>query len=308
MTWNKVELGENFELTISPCLESKFKALKARAAPQDTGYRRAMEEGRVGYQKRGRETHNRNLEGSGDMVHNTKLKRHLQLDKQNYAPLIHNFVRHRDNNKWVITRSDIPQCLKFHLLGHCWKKFDFGHKDLNPREEQGMEALINMAKDLQISQRRNSGGMCSPQRGQDGRFWNAELPLTSADESQKGIVQIKGPKKIVQIKGPEKMKVPKKLYTKSRKEKAKEKLKAQDVLKGLQVESGKSTQPPATAKKNHQPPTHSPTSSEANSSISIPEASTSSSSMAANIVASIIANLPPGKKIIRKGEESSVQT
>ena len=35
--WNKVELGENFELTLPPCLESKFKALKQRSAPQDAG-------------------------------------------------------------------------------------------------------------------------------------------------------------------------------------------------------------------------------------------------------------------------------
>ena len=168
--WNKVELGEHFELTLPQCLESKFKALKPRAAPQDAGYGRALEEGRGSHQKRGRDTFNRNPEDRGEIAHNTKLKRHLQLDKQDYAPLIHNFVKHRDNKKWVPTRSDIPRCLKFHLLGHCWEKCDFGHEDLNPREEQGMETLINMAKDLKVSQRRQPGGMRSPERRQGGRF------------------------------------------------------------------------------------------------------------------------------------------
>ena len=97
--WNKVELGENFELTLPLCLESKFKALKPQAAPQDAGYGRTLGEGRGSHQKRGRDTFNRNPEDHGEVAHNTKFKRHLQLDKQDYAPLIHNFFKHRDNKK-----------------------------------------------------------------------------------------------------------------------------------------------------------------------------------------------------------------
>ena len=165
--WNKVELGENFDITLPPCLESKLR--KNRPLPQDAGYGRAPDDGRGGNLKRGRENYNRNQEDRGEVAHNHKTKKQLLLDKQEYAPLIHNFVRHRDNKRWVPTRGGIPKCLKFHLLGHCWEKCNFGHEDLNAREEQGMETLINMAKDLKMSQRRQGGNGRDDQRGNGNR-------------------------------------------------------------------------------------------------------------------------------------------
>ena len=108
--WNKVELGENVEITLPPCLYVKLRDQKTRALPQDAGYSGAPEDGRGGYQKRGRDNFNRNPEDRGEVSHNHKVKRQLMLDKNEYAPLIHNFVRHRDNKRWVPTRGGVPRC------------------------------------------------------------------------------------------------------------------------------------------------------------------------------------------------------
>ena len=112
-------------------------------------------------------------------------------------------------------------------------------------------------------------------------------PPTGADGSEKNVV--------VPPTGPEKLKVPEKLYTKNRKEKAKEKLKAQDVLKDLQVESGKSTQPSAIGQPNHQHKI-SPTSTKAKNYIPTYGAPPSPSTLAANIIAAIVTKPLTDKK------------
>ena len=90
-----------------------------------------------------------------------------------------------------------------------------------------------------------------------------------------------------------------KLYTKNQKEKANEKLKAQDVLKDLQVDNGKSTQPSVAGTKKHQPPT-SQTSPTAKSYIFTSKSPTSPSSLAANIFTSLVTQTSIGKKLSEK--------
>ena len=116
------------------------------------------------------------------------------------------------------------------------------------------------------------------QRGNGGRRWNAESTPTDVDGSEKIVVP---------PKGPEKLKVPEKLYTKNRKEKAKEKLKAQYVLKDLQVESGKSSQTSPIRQANHLHK-NSPSPTKAKKSIPTYREPPSPSTLAANIIASII--------------------
>ena len=168
--WLKVELGEIFDITFPPCLDRKLKVREAHqgagyrfggggGALQDAGHR--FEGGGGGgfdSNKRGREQQFKKNGNLGETVHNKKLKKNLMIKGDKYGSLIHNFISFRDNKKWVPTRHEIPLCLKYHCVRYCKEKCMFEHKELNAKEEDGVETLFNKARDLKISDRKKSGG------------------------------------------------------------------------------------------------------------------------------------------------------
>ena len=154
--WSKVEMGENFEITLPPCLETKFKKVHL-GAPQDSGYGKFQSPGGRHGVKRGQDHYGRNQEDKGAVVHNLNPVKSLMVVPSEFASIIHNFVKHRENKKWVPTRNGIPVCLKLHCTGYCFEKCNFGHEALNPQEEHGLDTLVKRAKDFKASQRQQNG-------------------------------------------------------------------------------------------------------------------------------------------------------
>ena len=74
----------------------------------------------------------------------------MLVGTQDYALIIHNFVKHRENKKWVPIWNGVPRCVQYHCTGHCWENCEFGHEELNPAEEQGMYILVQKYKALKM--------------------------------------------------------------------------------------------------------------------------------------------------------------
>ena len=98
LIWSKVEMGENFEITLPPCLEEKFKKVH-QGAPKDAGCGKFQSPGGCHGTKRGKEHCGRNQEDKGAAVHNFNPVKNLMVNPNEFVPIIHNFVKHRENKK-----------------------------------------------------------------------------------------------------------------------------------------------------------------------------------------------------------------
>ena len=158
------------DIALPPCLQRLFKddnriaTTFGRPPPQDQyggGGDYYGPPGGAGYlRKRGRPRYNENPEDKGEVVHNEYPSKDIAISKQDFAPLIHNFIRHRDNKKWVPTSDDgTPLYLKFHYTGSCFSrcKFRSTHGPATVRQDAGLVTLIDKCKALKLNQRAQKG-------------------------------------------------------------------------------------------------------------------------------------------------------
>ena len=106
--WEKVELGESMDIALPPCLQRLFKGDNrfrniGRHPPQDQygggGDYYGPPGGAGDPRKRGRPRYNENPEDKGEVVHNEYPSKCIAISKQDFAPLVHNFIKLRDNKK-----------------------------------------------------------------------------------------------------------------------------------------------------------------------------------------------------------------